>query len=148
MVAPGSLPSLRISSTPALSGTASAAANRKPRASIPATRSIEPIVAAAIRSTHCARPCASSSNVVMSRNMIPGFGKSGIVRISAFRSSLAEGASVSVLNVAPDILIGSPCQEAEDQQEEAGSEARRVARREVGFSRPHQEGGDVLGHLV
>jgi hypothetical protein len=74
---------------PAPSFTASAAPNRKPRASIPATRSTGPSTAAAIRSTVSRSPSASSSSVVMSRNMMPGLGKSGIVRMRCRMSSFS-----------------------------------------------------------
>src|SRR5436190_19482401 len=87
MVAPGSLPSLRINNRPAPSLTASAPPMANPRASIAATRSTGPSTVAASASTAAARPTRSSNSVVMSRNWMPGLGKSGMVRTSALNSS-------------------------------------------------------------
>src|SRR3954467_352700 len=88
IVAPGSLPSFRISKRPLPRRVATAEEKTNPLASIPATRSISAGAEATSRSTEPWNAAASSSKVVMSRNLMPRRGKSGIVRICAARSAL------------------------------------------------------------
>src|SRR5204863_9718865 len=67
---------------------AAAAANMKPRASMPTTASTEPAGRCAVsRSTQPARSRASASTGVMSLNWMPGWGKSGILRMARCRSA-------------------------------------------------------------
>ena len=71
----GSLPFLRMGTKPAESWCATAPPRMKPRASMPATLSIRsPRNGAESASTLRAKPSASASKVVMSRNMMPGLG--------------------------------------------------------------------------
>src|SRR3954453_1057268 len=88
IVAPGSLPSFRISKRPLPRRVATAEEKINPLASIPATRLISAGAEATNRSTEPWNAAASSSKVVMSRNLMPRRGKSGIVRICAARSAL------------------------------------------------------------
>src|SRR5215469_417404 len=59
-----------------------------PRDSMPSTTSAAPRYRSAIRSITCANARAFLSSGVMSRNMIPGLGKSGISRTRVFSSSM------------------------------------------------------------
>src|SRR4051812_805908 len=90
----GSLPGLRASTNPAPSSRASAGPSRKPRASAPITtstrrsraRSASPVTAAS-------SPSGEARTGVMSLNTMPGFGKSGMSRTSASRSTAMAGLS-------------------------------------------------------
>src|SRR3546814_465284 len=72
----------------------------------------------------------------MSRNWIPGFGKSGIVRTSAARSRSGRGGSAimappfpsvrSMLLVGPDVPVRQIGENAEDAQEQEGGPAHRI----------------------
>src|SRR5205814_10113273 len=80
---------------------AAAAANMKPRASMPTTASTEPAGWCAVsRSTQPARSRASASTGVMSLNWMPGWGKSGMLRIA--RSKSAGVTLVSSINFPGD----------------------------------------------
>src|SRR5699024_9442504 len=78
----GSLPSLRTGTNPAPKANASVGANMKPRASMPNTASTGPIGPAASTSARLIRRNTSGSrhNGVMSRNVTPATGQSGIWR--------------------------------------------------------------------
>ena len=81
-VVKGSLPVLRTGTKPAPSSIAIAVPKMKPRASIAATSSIPwPFQWRDITCTDSARAARSAISGVMSRNMIPGIGKSGMVRM-------------------------------------------------------------------
>src|SRR3954447_901916 len=90
----GSLPGLRASTNPAPSSRATAGPSRKPRASAPMTtstrrsraRSASPVTAAS-------SPSGEARTGVMSLNTMPGFGKSGMSRTSASRSTAMAGLS-------------------------------------------------------
>jgi hypothetical protein len=78
----GSDPGLRASAKPAPRLCASAGPNRKPRASAPITMSGSRWQVSSVSALSDApRPAALASNGVMSRNTIPGLGKSGIERM-------------------------------------------------------------------
>ena len=75
MALAGSLPFLRIGTKPQRKRSATAPPRMKPRASMPATDSIRRLVnGATSRSMQARKPLAWPSSVVMSRNMMPGFG--------------------------------------------------------------------------
>src|SRR5688500_3387266 len=85
---------------PLPSASASPAPTMKPRASMPATRSTSSPASryrSASSSMARANPAGSASNVVMSRNWMPGRGKSGMVRISDL---MGMGVTVSRLATA------------------------------------------------
>src|SRR3954469_9317428 len=83
----GSLPRLRMGTNPAETWCATAPPRMKPRASIPATLSILlPAHGCTNSSTARRKARASPSSVVLWRNRIPGFGRSGMGRMAAFRS--------------------------------------------------------------
>ena len=78
----GSVPGLRASTKPAPSSRASAGPKRKPRASAPMTTSGRRSRVASVSASIAApSPTGLASSGVMSRNTIPGFGKSGIERM-------------------------------------------------------------------
>src|SRR5258707_5321615 len=52
------------------------------------------------------------------------------------------------LRLVPHLLIGEVSEDRRDEQEDRNREARRVPALEVRLGGPHQEGGDVRGHLV
>src|SRR5690606_19424950 len=123
----------------------------KPRASIPATAPAPTALARrAICSTAAVRPLPSASKVVMSRNWMPGLGKSGMVRISALSSSavkaLARPRSALGLRLdpGPDLLLGEPCQRRGKDQEQDHDPAGLLALLLRRLGRPFEEDGNVL----
>src|SRR3954465_9260043 len=90
----GSLPGLARTTNPAPSSRATAGPSRKPRASAPMTtstrrsraRSASPVTAAS-------SPSGEARTGVMSLKTMPGFGKSGMSRTSASRSTAMAGLS-------------------------------------------------------
>src|SRR3546814_7468430 len=91
------------------------------------------------RRTLSLKPAASPISVVMSRNWMPGFGKSGIVRTSDARSRSGRGGRAimssqspcpygSMLLVGPDVPVRQIGQHREDQQEAEERIADKIGR--------------------
>ena len=110
----------------------------------------------------------------MSRYSIPGLGKSGMVRTSAFSSSAlathlsprsvlallacsrfamllgierALGRDLA-LRLGPDVLVAEIAEDGREQQEDHHHDPGAMAIFQLGLGGPHQEGRHVLGHLV
>src|SRR5689334_20365724 len=105
----------------------------------------------------------------MSRNWMPGAGKSGTVRTSALMSSGLNRAAPpmrsarrssrlalrpllhvepSRLGIRPHLLLGEEGEDCSEDQEAEHDETRLMAFAERGLSGPDEERGHVLGHLV
>src|SRR3546814_16667767 len=94
----------------------------------------------------------------MSRNWIPGFGKSGIVRTSAARSRSGRGGSAimappfpsvrSMLLVGPDVPVRQIGENAEDAQEQEGGPAHQHPLHQLGLRGPPKESRDVARHRL
>src|SRR5690606_15833418 len=129
----------------------------KPRASIPAIAPAPTAFARrAICSTAAVSPLPSASKVVMSRNWMPGLGKSGMVRMSALSSSAVKAlhrprSTLGLglrLDPGPDLLLRQPCQHRGEDQEQDHDPAGLLALFLGRLGRPFEEGGHVLRHLV
>ena len=92
IVSAGSFPGFRTGITPTPSSIAIGVANRNPRASTAAIASIPASRhGATISRTAAASAAGSARSGVMSRNKIPGLGKSGTGRMKEARSTAAWG---------------------------------------------------------
>src|SRR6202042_2761363 len=148
IVSAGSLPGLRAGTNPAPSSRARAAPRMKPRASAATTKSTW---AAATRSarplTAASSAPASSSSGVMSRNRIPGRGKSGMSRMNSRRSRVGtlSGATASGRDLAQVA--------DEEQMLEVGGDRGEILQRidrllaPLGITRAQRRGQDVLEQL-
>src|SRR3546814_8606630 len=97
----------------------------------------------------------------MSRNRMPGLGKSGMVRTSDARSRSGWGGRAimssqspfpspygSMLLVSPDVPVRQIGQHREDEQEEEDGIADLDTLDQLRLGGPDEERGDVLGHLI